>query len=60
MKKATQHYMTLDWIALDIPLYRTNKGQESKPFFGPNTWNKLSSNIKTAANKASFMHSLKK
>ena len=52
--------MTLDWIALDIPLYRLNKGQESKPFFGPNTWNKLSSNIKTAANKASFMHSLKK
>ena len=47
-------------MTLDIPLQRTNKGQKSISFLGPNIWNKLSSNTKTVANTASFMHSLKK
>ena len=29
-------------------------------FLGPKVWNNLSSNIKTAATKASLMHSFKK
>ena len=53
-------YNTRSQMALDIPLCRTNKGQNSMPFLGPKIWNKLSSNLKTAATTASFMHSLKK
>ena len=40
-------------MALDIPLSRTNKGQKSMSFLGPKVWNNLSSNIRTAATKAS-------
>ena len=47
-------------MALDIPPCRTIKGQKSMSFHGPKIWNKLSSNIKTAATTASFMHCLKK
>ena len=35
-------------MKLDIPLCRTNKGQKSMSFLGPNIWNMLSSNIKAA------------
>ena len=42
-----------------IPLCRTSKGQKSMSFLGPNIWNMLNSNIKAAANTASFTRSLK-
>ena len=44
----------------DIPLCRTNKGQKSMSFLGPKIWNMLNSNLKAAANTASFTCSLKK
>ena len=47
-------------MALDIPLCKTIKGQKSMSFLEPKIWNKLSSNIKTAATTASFTHRLKK
>ena len=47
-------------MALDIPLFRTNEGQKSMLFLGPKIWNKVSSNIKTAATTSSFTHRLKK
>ena len=47
-------------MALDIPFCKTNKGQKSMSFLRPKIWNKLSSNIKTAATTASFMNRLKK
>ena len=54
------NYNTRSQMALDIPLYRTNKGQKSMSLLGAKIWNMLSSNIKAAATTASFMHSLKK
>ena len=51
---------TRSQMALDITLYRINKGQKSLLSFGPKIWNKLSSNIKTAVTTASFTHGLKK
>ena len=42
-----------------IPLCRTSKGQKSMSFLGPKFWNMLNSNIKAAANTASFTRSLK-
>ena len=54
------NYNTRSQMALDIPLCRTNKGQKSMSFLGPKIWNKVSSNIKTAATTSSFMHHLKK
>ena len=54
------NYNTRSQMALDIPLFRTNKGQKSMPFLGPKIWNKVSSNIKTAATTSSFTHRLKK
>ena len=47
-------------MALDIPLCRTIKGKKSMSFLVPKIWNKLSSNIKTAASTASFTHRKKK
>ena len=47
-------------MALDIPLCRTIKEQKSMSFLGPKIWNKVSSNIKTAATTSSFTHGLKK
>ena len=46
-------------MALDIQLCRTNKGQKIMLFLGPKIWNKLSSNIKTAATAASFTQNYK-
>ena len=46
--------------ASDIPLCRTTKRQKSKSFLGPKIWNKVSSNIKTAATTSSFTQRLKK
>ena len=54
------NYNTRYQMALDIPLCRTIKGQKSTSFLEPKIWNKLSSNIKTAATTASFTHRLKK
>ena len=54
------NYNTRSQMALDIPLCRTNKGQKSMSFLGPKIWNKVSSNIKTAATTSSFTHCLKK
>ena len=45
---------TRSQMALNIPLCRTIKGQKSMPFLGRKIWNKLSSNMKTAATTASF------
>ena len=47
-------------MALDIPLFRTIKGQKSMSFLGPKIWNKVSLNIKTVATTSSFTHLLKK
>ena len=54
------NYNTRSQMALDIPFCRTNKGQKTMPFLCPNIWNKLNSNIKTAATTASLTHHLKK
>ena len=54
------NYNTRSQMALDIPLFRTNKGQKSMSFLGPKIWNKVSSNTKTAATTFSFPHRLKK
>ena len=56
------NYKTRSQMALDISLCRTRtiKGQKSVSFLGPKIWNKLNSNIKTAATTASFTHCLKK
>ena len=54
------NYNTRSELALDIPLFRTIKGQESMSFLGPKIWNKVSQNIKTAVTTSSFMHHLKK
>ena len=54
------NYNTRSQMELDIPLYRTNKGQKSMLFLGASTLIMLSSNIKAAATTASFTHSLKK
>ena len=43
------NYKTRSQMALDIPLCRTIKLQKSVSFLGPKIWNKVSSNIKTAA-----------
>ena len=47
-------------MALDIPLCGIIKGQKSMSFLGPKIWNKLSSNIKTAATTASLRQHLNK
>ena len=54
------NHNTRSQMALGIPIWRTNKGQKSMSFFGPKIWNKVSSNIKTAATTSSFTHRLKK
>ena len=54
------NYNTRSQMTLDIPLFRTNKGQKFMSFLGAKIWNMLSSNIKAAATTASFTHSLKK
>lgn len=53
-------YNTRPQMALDMPLCRANKRQKSTSFLGPKIWNRLSSNVKTAATTVSFAHSLKK
>ena len=55
MLALNNNYNTRSQMALDITLCRTNKGQKSMSFLGPNIWNKVSSNIKTAAT-AIFFH----
>ena len=47
-------------MALDISLSRITKGQKCMSFLGPKFWNKLNSNIKTAATTAFFTHGFKK
>ena len=54
------NYNTRSQMELDIPLYRTNKGQKSMSFLVASILIMLSSNIKAAATTASFTHSLKK
>ena len=54
------NYTTRLKMALDIPLCKTIKGQKSMSFPEPKIWNKLSSNIKTAATTTYFTHRLKK
>ena len=54
------NYNTRSQMALDMPLCRTIKGQKSMSFLGPKIWNKVSSNIKTAATTSSFTHRSKK
>ena len=46
-------------MALDIHIFRTNKGQKGMSFLRPKIWNKLGSNMKAAATIVSFTHSLK-
>ena len=54
------NYNTRSQMILDIPLCRTIIGQKDISFLGPKIWNKVSSNIKTAATTATFTHCLKK
>ena len=54
------NYNTRSQMALDLPLCRKNKRQKSISFLGTKIWNKVSSNIKTAATTSSFTHRLKK
>ena len=54
------NYYTRLQMTLNISLCRTNKGQKKYAISWSKIWNKLSSNIKTAATTVSFMHSLKK
>ena len=54
------NYKTRLQMALGISLFRANKGEKSVLFLGQKIWNKLSSNIKTAATIASITHDLKK
>ena len=54
------NYNNRPQMALDIPHCRTVKGQKSISFLGLMIWNKLRSNIKTAATTASFTHRMKK
>ena len=54
------NYNTRSKMASNIPLCRTIKGQKSTSFLGPKIWNKIRSNIKTAATISSFTHRLKK
>ena len=52
------NYTTGLKMALDIPLCKTIKEQKSMSFLGPKIWNKLSSNIETAATTTYFTHRL--
>ena len=54
------NYHARSQIALDMPFCRTVKEQKSMSLLGPKIWNKVRSNIKTAATKSSFTHRLKK
>ena len=54
------NYDTRSQMALDTPLCRIIIGQKGMPFLGPKIWNKISSNIKTAATTSFFMYRLKK
>ena len=54
------NYNTRSQMALDVPLCRTIKGQKSMSFLRPKIWNKVSSNIRTAATTTSSTHRLKK
>ena len=54
------NYNTRSQMGLDIPLCRTTNGQKSMSFLGPKVWNKVNSNIKTAATTSSFTHRFKK
>ena len=47
-------------MALNIWLFRTNKGQKNMSLLGPVIWNELILNMKTAATSTSFTHGLKK
>ena len=47
-------------MALDIPICRKVKGPKSMSVLGQKIWNKISSNIKTAATTFFFTHRLKK
>ena len=51
---------TRSQMALGLPLCRTNKRQKSMSFLGSKIWNKVSSNIKTAATTSSLTYRLKK
>ena len=54
------NYKTRSQMALDIPFCRTIEGQKSMSFLRPKIWNKVSSNIKTAATTSSIRDRLKK
>ena len=60
LKPSLNNCNTKSQMVLDIPLCRTIKGQKNVSILGPKIWNKLSSNIKTAATISSFTHRLKK
>ena len=46
-------------MTLDMHLRRIFKEQNSISVLGPKIWNKIGSNIKTAATTSSFTHNLK-
>ena len=52
-------YSTRSPMALDMPLQKTNTGQKSLSFFGPNIWSKIGPSIKNVRTSSSFMHAIK-
>ena len=53
-------YSTRSQLALDIPLRKSNTGQNSLSSLGPKIWSKISPSIKNARTSSSFMHAIKK
>ena len=53
-------YKTRSYLALEIPLKKSNFGQKSISFFGPSIWNILSIDLKILNTSTSFSHNYKK
>ena len=53
-------YNTRSPMTFDIPLQKTNAGQQAISFLGPKIWTKIYYSDKNVKNKASFTHNLKR
>ena len=53
-------YKTGSYMALEIPLRKSNFGQKSISFMGSSTWNKLCNDLKILNTATSFTHDYKK
>ena len=59
-KPSLCRYSTRSEMALDIPLWKTNTGQKSLSFLGPEIWSKIDPSIKNVRTLSFLMHALKK